>query len=161
MANIVKAVNTKVNLNSKKGRQLALENKINEIDERLKELGVSELKFSVTGAISNPETTQNTVRIDTCTDINWLFRTLAYFKNIQNEHKRFCKDANITTKLIANGQGYLVQDILRDLELRIVYLSNANEINRLTQIKSELTPFMNEESRFISALKRVDSLLKS
>jgi len=160
MSTLVKT-NPKVNLNSKKGRQLALENKINEIDERLKELGVSELKYKVSQGISNPETTQNAVRIDTCTDINWLFRTLAYYKNIQHYRKEFCKDTKIAETLITNNQGIIIQDIIKDIELRIVYLSNGAEINRLTQIKNELTPFMNEESRFISALKKVDFLLKS
>lgn len=148
-------------LNSKKGRQLALETKINEIDERLKELGVSSMKYRVDKAVTNPETSQNTVTINACTDISWMCRTMAYYKNIQHYHKQFCKDAGITTRLITNSQGVLIQDIIHDLELRIVYVTNQVEIERLLAIKQELMPFMNEESRFISALKRVDSLLKA
>lgn len=148
-------------LNSKKGRQLALETKINEIDERLKELGVSDLKYRVAGSVTNPETSQNTVNISGSTDIHWLCRVLAYYKNIQHHNKLFCKDAKISTPLLANPQGILIQDIIHDLELRIVYVTNQVEINRLLAIKAELVPFMNEESRFISALKKVDGLLKS
>ena len=159
MSNIVKK-STSINLNSKKGRQFALEQKINEINLRLKELGVEGLKYKLTSGVSNPETTQNTVRIDTCTDINWLFRSLAYFKNILNVQKLFCKEASIEIGLITNTNGYFIQDIIKDIELRIVYLSHQKEINLLTEMKNKLTPFMNEESRFISTLREIDNLLK-
>ena len=148
-------------LNSKRGRQLALETKINEIDARLKELGVSELKYRIAASVSSPETNQNTVNISGATDINWLYRTLAYFKNIQQQAKLFSKDAKISTPVLLNSQGLPIHEIVHDLELRIVYVTNQVEINRLLAIKAELTPFMNEESRFITALKKVDSLLKS
>lgn len=148
-------------LNSKKGRQLALESKINEIDARLKELGVADVKYRVVGTVINIETSQNTVNISGCVDIQWMFRVLAHYKAIQHYHKLFCKDAGIQTPLLTDRGGHYVQDIIHDLELRIVYVSNMAEITRLNQIKEELMPFMNEESRFISALKRVDSLLKA
>ena len=151
-------------LNSKKGRQLALETKINEIDERLRALGASDLIYRVDKNISNPETSQNTVSIRSVTDINWLFRTLAYFKNIQHYREQFNKDGGIITApvpSVLNSQGVLIEDIIYDLELRIVHLTNHSEINRLMAIKAELEPFRNEESRFVSALKRVEGLLNS
>ena len=160
MTTLVKTSN-KINLNSKKGRQLALESKINEIDNRLKELGVEGLKYKLTSGISNPETTQNQIRIDTCMDINWLFRALAYYKNIQQVKKDFCKDANLTDTLpLLNNQSLPISDIVHDIQLRIVYLSHQKEINTLTQMKQKLMPFMDEESRFISTLKEIDFLLK-
>ena len=58
----------------KKGRQLALESKINEIDNRLKELGIEGLKYKVLSAISNFETTQNFINIQNHVDSGWLFR---------------------------------------------------------------------------------------
>jgi len=148
-------------LSSKKGRQLALENKINEIDARLKDLGVADMKYHISVSITNPEASQNTVNISVCSELGWLRRVLAHYKNMLHYDKQFCKDAGIEVPLLMNVQGIQIQSIVHDLELRIVYLTHLTEINRLTAIKEELLPFMNEESRFISALKKVEELLNS
>lgn len=158
MSDIVKK---QPSLNSKKGRQIALKFKLEEIDNRLKELGVSELNYKLGTSISNPETTQNTINIMTSSDINLMFRMLATYKNMLSFHKDFCKKHNISNQPLLNNQTLSVADIIHDLELRVIYLSNSVEINKLTQIRQELLPFIDEESKFINALKKVDDILKS
>lgn len=153
--------NKPLNLNTKKGRQISLDIKIKEIDDRLKELGVGNLKYKTNGSINNPETGQNTVNITTSSDFSLLLRMLSYFKTCQQTRTNFIKESQLTKiPVLLNNQALLVQDIIFDIELRLHMLSNSAEINTLTQIKDQLLPFMNEESRFISALKNVDNLLK-
>lgn len=157
MSSIVKVPS----LNSKKGRQIALKTKLEEIDNRLKELGVNEMSYKLGAAITNPETSQNTINVHVYTDINLLFRMLAIYKNMLNVHKEFCKKHAFSRPALLNNQSLAVADIIHDIELRIIYLSNAVEINKLTQIRQELLPFIDEESKFINALKKVDGILKS
>jgi hypothetical protein len=152
----------KVNLNSKKARQSALQQKIEEIDQELKEIGVSDMKYKLLSAISNPETQQNSININGLVDLSQLLRLLAYFQNLQNTKKEYERLNKLPeTFLFKNINGHLISDILHDINLRILTLVNQDRINVLTQAKQKLLPFMNEESRFINALTEVDSLFKS
>lgn len=161
MSNLVKTTN-KVNLNSKKARQNALQQKIEEIDKELKEIGVSDMKYRVGVSITNPETSQNTINISGITDISFLLRLMAYFQNLQNTKKEYEKLNKLPdTFQFKNTNGYLISDILHDINLRILTLVNQDRINVLTQAKQKLLPFMNEESRFINALFEVDNLFKN
>jgi hypothetical protein len=45
--------------------------------------------------------------------------------------------------------------------LKIATLINSDKIKILTESKAKLLPFLNEESRFINALKEIDYLLKN
>lgn len=149
------------NLNSKKGRQFALEAKILEIDERLKEIGVGLLKYKILSAIANPEATQNTIKISGIVDFSLLFRLLAHFQNIQKVKNEFCKVNSIELiSPLVNINGISIHDIIDDIQVRIMYLKHQVEITNLITIKAKLTPFLNEESRFVSALKEVSALLK-
>ena len=140
---------------------MALESKINEIDNRLKELGIEGLKYKVLSAISNFETTQNFINIQNHVDSGWLFRALGYYEYMLLAKEKFCKEANLKdTLLLTNINGVPIKNIVDDIKLRLIYLHNQKEITQLTAMKAKLTPFMNEESRFISALKEIDTMLK-
>ena len=94
-------------------------------------------------------------------DKHLLFRLLALFTNQLETTKLFSKKHKIPTVVLTNGNGQRVVDIVHDIELRILVLTNQSEINKLTSIKEKLIPFMNEDSRFINTLKEVTELMKS
>ena len=155
------ALNT-VNLSSRKARQEALKNKIEEINEELKSIGVLNIKYLLTGAITHPETPQNSINISGVMDISLLLRLLAYYENIQETKKRFEKEHKLPdTFILFNINTQPVHNIIHDINLRLHTLINQDRINVLTAAKTKLTPFMNEESRFVNALVEVDNLFKS
>ena len=144
MSDIVKTSSVPVNLKSKKGRQDALKNKIEEINQRLEELGVGKRNYKTITAISNPETMQNTVNISTITCVSMLFRFLAHYKHQINVQKAFCAQHKIPKFAFINVNGVYIEHIVHDIELRILSLTNSTEINKLTAIKNKLMPFMDK-----------------
>jgi len=156
------AIAKRNNYTSKKARQSALQDKINLIDEELKKIGVDDMKFRIPNAINNPETPQNTININGITDLSLLFRLLSYFESIIKCKKEFERLNKLPdTFLLKNQNGFLINDIVHDINLRILILTNQEKINILKVSKEKLLPFLNEESRFINALHEIDSLLKS
>lgn len=161
MTDLIKKEN-KVNYLSKKARQSALQEKIDQIDAELKSIGVGDIKYRITGAITHLETPQNSINIQGITDLSLLFRILALYENQLECKKRFEKNNQLPKDFLLKQQnGYLVTDIIHDLNLRILTLTNQERINILTQSKAKLLPFLNEESRFINALKEIDTMLKN
>lgn len=163
MTDIVKAETKTVNLNSKRGRQTALENKIEEINKRLEEITTGEYRqYKISESIQNPESIQNNINIFSIMDLNLVFRLLGYFKNILNVRNEYYKKNKMSISgSFTNINGREIKNIINDLELRASELIHRDEINKLRTIKDKLIPFMNEESRFVNALKEVDQLLKS
>lgn len=159
---MTKEVTTNPTYLSKKARQSALQEKINQIDKELEKIGVLDIKYKIPSGIQHPETQQNTIVISGIPDLNLLIRLLAYFTNMQNCKKLIEKDHELPKDFILKQQnGHNVCDIIHDLNLRICLMLNANKIKILTESKAKLLPFLNEESRFINALKEIDSLLKN
>ena len=161
MTEITKVESTSVNLRSKKARQNTLKNKIDEIDEELKNIGISNLKYRV-GNIVNPETNQNTLNISTIGDTSFLIRLIAYYENMLQTKNKLKKDKfNFPdTFILKQNNSYSVYDIVQDLKLRLTILLNSARINTLTGAKAKLLPFLNEESRFVSALKDVQKMFE-
>ena len=159
---MTKEVTTNPTYLSKKARQSALQEKINQIDKELEKIGVLDIKYRIITAITNPTSNQNTIVISGIPDLNLLIRLLAYFTNMQNCKKSIEKDHDLPADFILKNQnGINVCDIIHDLNLRMVLMLNASKIKILTESKAKLLPFLNEESRFINALKEIDSLLKN
>jgi len=147
---------------SKKARQLALAEKIKQIDEELNKLGIKDMKYRIPAAIANPETQQNNINIAGIVDINMLIRFIAYFRNMQEAYKIVDKEHNLPKGfLLKNINGYFVQDILNDLNLRLNCILNADKINILTASKAKLMPFLDEENRLINALQEINELAES
>jgi len=155
MSNIVKTTKNKLNLNSRKGRQEALKLKLQQIDEQLKNLGVDNIKYKISGPIVNLDTPQNTIAIANIVDISMIIRFIAYFQNIQNTRKTLELELKIELPLAKNTQGYLIQDIISDLKLRLLIIINQNKINELNEIKTKLLPFVDEETRLVETLKSI------
>jgi hypothetical protein len=164
MTNIVKK-ESKISIkksSSKKQMQNAIKLEIEKIDEKLASLGLPpEIKY-ICSAITNFETTQNTVNISVCTDISWLYRALAHYENIYNNvlhnSQLMFKTGFIELK---NNQNILIRDIIVDLKLRIKVITHSSMISKLTTAKNKLAPFMDEESRLYNTLKEVEQLYNS
>lgn len=153
---------TKINYNSKRVRQIALKEKIQQIDDELNNLGVLDIKYILNCTITNPETPQNTINISSITDLSFAIRLLAYFQNIKEIKNKIEKDHNLPkTFILKNQNGFNVCDIIHDLNLKINTLLYADKIKILTETKTKLLPFLDEESRFINTLREVEKLLKN
>jgi len=152
---------TSLDLRSKKSRQLALSEKIAQIDAELEKLGAGNLAYTLSGSITNPETPQNSIVIHNITDMSFLFRLLAYYNNIATTKKEYIAKNNIQDFVLKNCNSFEINDVILDLNLRIHILANQNKINVLTVSKQKLLPFLDEESRFVSSLKEIEALLKT
>lgn len=147
---------------SKKARQLALAEKIRQIDEELKKIGVTDLKYRIPSAINNPELYQNTINISGLMDISMIIRFIAYYNNLQIAYHLVDKDHNLPNGfLLRSVNGYLVQDVLYDLNLRLNCIINADKIKILTESRAKLMPFLDEENRLINALQEINALVES
>jgi hypothetical protein len=153
---------TLTNYTSKKARQQALADKIKLIDEELEKIGVLNIKYRIAGAIAFIETSQNTINISGITDLSIAIRILSYYENLKTTKNLVDKDHGLPENFIfKNINGYSISDIIHDLNLKIATLINSDKIKILTESKAKLLPFLNEESRFINALKEIDYLLKN
>jgi hypothetical protein len=157
-----KLTTTKTNLQSKKARQMALAEKIRLIDEELDKIGVLNMKYLCTSAISNPETPQNTIHINSIADLSFAIRILAHYQNIKNTKDLIDKQHRLPNGfIIFNQNSQVISNIIHDLNLKIATLINADKIKILQESKAKLLPFLDEDSRFINALKEIDVLLKN
>ena len=156
---IKKADNTIVDLRSTKARQTALQSKINEIDEELKNLDITNLKYTL-GTIANPEILQNTINIGNITDTSFIIRLIAYYENIVETKNKLIKDGFNFPEgfILKQNNGYNIYTIIQELKLRLTTLLNSEKITILTKAKEKLLPFLNEESRFISTLQDVTKM---
>ena len=143
----------------KKQRQAVLREKIKEIDVELEKLGVGDIKYRVSGTVPDIETNQNTINIYGITDVSYLFRQLAHYEQIVEVKKKFCTLNSVKDFILKNRSGHNISDIIHDLSLRILILSNQDKINVLNASKAKLLPFLDEDSRFSNALKEIDGLL--
>lgn len=150
------------NYTSKKARQSALADKIKLIDEELEKIGVLNIKYLTSTTIVNPETAQNTINISSITDLSFAIRLLAYYDNLKTIKDKVNKDHGLPEGFIfKTANSVEISHIIHDLNLKIATLINADKIKILTESKAKLLPFLNEESRFINALKEIDYLLKT
>lgn len=161
MSNIVKVEDIK--LNSRKNRQKAIKDQIDMIDNELKELGLDvNLKFLVSGTISNPETPQNTVNIQSINDISFIVRLISYYENQLKCKKDIEKDFIFPSNFVfVNANGHPIYNIIQDLKLRLNYLINGNRITFLQNAKAKLLPFVDEENRLKATLKEIQQSIKN
>lgn len=147
----------------KKKMQAALKAEIEKIDAKLKEFGVDhEIKYRITGALTNFESPQNTLNIQSICDINTLVRWLAHYEKLQASFEAFRKEFGIPdTHVFINQNGQVVDNIVHDLRLRMRVVVNAAAINALTQARAKLMPFLDEESRLFNTLSEVSALYKT
>jgi hypothetical protein len=143
--------------------QNSVKKEIERIDEKLASLGLPPvIKYNINVAISNFETSQNTTNIQTCSDVNWMYRALAYYTNMYNTILEISKEMfGVPNTEIRNVQQYLIRDIISDLKLRIKVVVNANTINALNQAKAKLTPFLDEDTKLLNTIKEVEELYKT
>lgn len=162
MTKLVKQKNTSITRrSSKKSMQEAIKQEIEKIDAKLDSLGLPPKIVYICGAIPNHETSQNTIRIDQCNDLNWLYRALAYNENMYDSILKNSKEMFGTPNTeIRNSIGILIRDVISDLRLRIKVVTHQVLINSLTQAKAKLTPFLDEESRLFNTIKEVEILYK-
>lgn len=164
MTALAKSTSTKLTRGAgKKKMQAALKAEIDKIDAKLKEFGVDhQIKYRITGTLTNFESPQNTINIISISDINTLARWLAHYEKLQASFEAFRKEFRIPdTHIFSNQNGYLVDNIVHDLRLRMRVVVNATAINALTQARAKLMPFLDEESRLFNTLSEVSALYKT
>jgi hypothetical protein len=145
----------------KKKMQLALKAEIEKIDARLKELGVAhDTKFLVLNALTNWESPQNTVNIQSMTDISQLSRWLTNYEKLKEGFEAHKKEFGIETPFCSQN-AQIVDNIIHDLRLRMKMVVNGAAINSLTQARAKLLPFLDEESRLFNTLQEVSNLYKA
>ena len=143
--------------------QNSVKKEIERIDEKLASLGLPpNIVYKLNSSIANFETSQNTVNIYSCTDLNWLYRALSYYTNMYNTILERSKSMfGVANTEIRNQNQFLIRDIIVDIELRIRVLTNSSTINVLNQAKAKLTPFLDEDTKLISTIKEVEALYKT
>jgi hypothetical protein len=143
--------------------QNSVKREIERIDEKLASLGLpTVIRYNIQATISNFETPQNTINVSGVTDINWLYRALAYYNNIYNTTLETSEKLfGVAYKDIRNTQQFLIRDIISDIELRIKVVVNATTINALNQAKAKLTPFLDEDTKLLNTIKEVEELYKT
>lgn len=145
----------------KKKMQAALKAEIEKIDARLKELGVHhDAKFLVLNSLTNWETPQNNVNIQSMTDISQLSRWLTHYQKLKEGFEAHKKEFGIKTPLYSQNL-QLVDNILHDLNLRMRMVVNGTAIQTLTAARAKLLPFLDEESRLFNTLQEVSNLYKT
>lgn len=162
MSNIVIKNKNITKKSSKKQMQEALVNEIEKIDAKLASLGLPPNIQYKCNTITNHETPQNSINISGQTEINILYRFLAYYENMYNNIlSNSEKLLGVKNTDIRNINGFLIRDIICDLQLRIKVLSNSQLIASLTLAKQKLSPFLDEDTRLFNTIKEVESLYEN
>jgi len=148
---------------SKKQMQESLKNEIERIDAKLSSLGLPpNIVYNIQSAVQNHETSQNTVNIQTITDINYIYRALAYYENMYNSILSNSESMfGVADTEIRNPQGFLVRDIISDLKLRLRVIKNHTIIQTLNEAKQKLAPFLDEDTRLYNTIKEVTGLYQN
>lgn len=162
MANIALKNKSITRTSSKKQMQQALLTEIEKIDAKLASLGLPANIVYKCANIPNFESPQNSINICNHVDINFLYRMLAHYENMyDNILLNSEKITGVKNTEVKNINGFLIRDIISDINLRIRVFSNQELITSLNTAKQKLSPFLNEDVRLFNTIKEVEALYKN
>lgn len=146
---------------NKEELQAGMRKTLKELDEKLKELGVSSVRTWKTGNYVLTEGGYNgTYSPITGTDVNQLFRMLGQVRRIKAEQYEIVKDLKLPKSTPCLIGGYKADDWIEDLEWKIKSLSNAQAVKDITAAKVKLEAFLSEDDRLIKTLSEIEKLMK-
>jgi hypothetical protein len=134
---------------------------IQRIDRKLEKLGSSfDSKYKTPGGFKYNELDGSAINIHNVTDLVYLIKSLAKMKRIKQEYEKTCSDEGISEYPVCKWHGSNVDDLINDLQIRILQVLNQSKILALTQQRTNLYEHLSKKDKLRESLTNALSLMK-